>query len=186
MTDLEVWKDVPGYEGKYMVSNLGRILSRKWTEKQWNHPLGRILNQRTDKFGYKYVLFSVRQKKKRMSVHRAVALAFIPNPDNLSQVNHKDETRDNNYVENLEWCTALYNNRYGHRREKTSENSRGEKNGRAKLTEKQVLEIRSSYIPRDKNFCKRKLAKKYGVSYETITRIVCGTLWTYLLKEGTT
>jgi len=182
----EEWRDIPGYEGKYLVSNLGRILSRKWTMDKWNHPLGRILTQRTDDFGYKFVMLSSYPKRKRMSVHRAVALAFIPNPDNLHQVNHKDEIRDHNRVENLEWCTVLYNNRYGHRIEKTSTNSTGEKNGRAKLTESQVIEIRRSYIPGDKEFCKRKLAEKYGVSYVTITRIVCGTLWTHLLKGETT
>ena len=129
----EIWRDIPGYEGKYLVSNYGRIKSLKWSGIYGKHPEGYIRKQRTDAFGYKYIMLCTNGENKRMSVHRAVAMAFIPNPDNLPQVNHKDETRDNNIVDNLEWCTAAYNNRYGHRREKTSASSTGEKNGRALL-----------------------------------------------------
>ena len=179
----EIWKDVPGYEGVYKISNLGRVLSLKWAGKHGAHPDGLIRKQRTDNCGYKYVNLCNHCKHKRMSVHRLVAMAFIPNPDNLPQVNHKDEVRDNNHVDNLEWCTVVYNQNYGHRREKTSANSTGSKNANAILTEKDVLEIRRDYIPGDKDFCKRKLAEKYGVSYVTITKIVTGQLWKHLLKE---
>lgn len=182
----EVWKDVPGYEGQYRVSNLGRILSLKWSGKYGHHPDGIIRKLRTDEFGYKYVMLRTNGKSKRMSVHRAVAMAFIPNPDGLPQVNHKDETRDNNCANNLEWCTVLYNNNYGHKKEKTSASLTGERNGRATLTEQDVIEIRKTYVPGDKEFCKRKLAEKYGVTYVTITKIVTGQLWKHLLKEETT
>lgn len=180
---LEIWRDVPGYEGLYMVSNTGKIMSFQKVGLFGKNNNGRLLKQRTDKFGYKFVFLSKDGIKKRGSVHRLVAMAFIPNPDNLPQVNHKDETRDNNVIGNLEWCTVVYNNRYGNRRQKSSASSRGENNGRAILTEKQVLEIRKTYIPGDKIYCKRKLAEKYGVTYETITGIVCGRLWKHLLKE---
>jgi hypothetical protein len=179
----EVWRDIPGCEGQYLVSNVGRIKSMKWSGKYGSHPDGMIRKQRTDEFGYKYVMLRIAGKNKRISVHRAVAMAFIPNPDNLPQVNHKDETRDNNCVENLEWCTILYNNNYGHRKEKTSASSTGEKNGRAILTEHDVIEIRKTYVPGSKEFCKRKLAEKYGVSFVTIAKIVTGQLWKHLLKE---
>lgn len=180
---LEIWRDVPGYEGLYMVSNTGKVMSFQRIGLFGKNNEGRLLKQRTDAFGYKFVFLSKNGKKKRGSVHRLVAMAFIPNPENLPQVNHKDEVRDHNDINNLEWCSILYNNRYGNRRAKSSESSKGEKNGRAILTEEQVLEIRKSYIPGDKNYCKRKLAEKYGVSYETITRIVCGTLWKHLKED---
>lgn len=179
----EEWRDIPGYEGQYLVSSLGRIKSLKWSGIYGKHPEGYIRKLRTDSFGYKYVNLKQNGKSKRMSVHRAVAMAFIPNPNNLPQVNHIDEIRDHNSVSNLEWCSVLYNQNYGHRKQKASASSTGEKNARSILTEEKVNEIRSSYIPGDKNFCKRKLAEKYGVSYVTITKIVTGQLWKHLLEE---
>ena len=179
----EVWKDVPGYEGLYKVSNTGKVMSLQTVGLFGKNNNGRLMTLRTDKFGYKFVFMSKDGKKKRGSVHRLVALAFIPNPDNLPQVNHKDEVRDNNNADNLEWCTVTYNNNYGNRRLKASNSISGERNGRAILTEEKVLEIRRTYIPGDKEFCKRRLAEKYGVTYETITRIVCGTLWKNLKED---
>lgn len=179
----EVWKDIQGYEGQYRVSNLGRVLSLKWSGKHGKHPDGMIRKQRTDAFGYKYVNLSNHCHHKRMSVHRLVAMAFIPNPDNLPQVNHKDEIRDHNTADNLEWCSVEYNQQYGHRRERASISSKGENNSRAKLTEKDVIEIRKTYIPGDKDFCKRRLAEKYGVTYVTITKIVTGQIWKHLKEE---
>lgn len=180
---VEMWKDVPGYEGLYKVSNIGNVMSFHTDGVFGKNNHGRLLVQRTDACGYKYVYISKNGKKKRESVHRLVAYAFLPNPENLPQVNHIDEIRDHNTVSNLEWCTALYNQRYGHRRKRSSESATGEKNARAILTERDVLEIRKTYAPGDKEFCKRNLAKKYGVSYATITKIVCGKLWKHLLKE---
>ena len=84
------------------------------------YPDGRIFSYKTNKFlkktftnGYEFVELFNESGSKRMSVHRLVAEAFIPNPDNLPCVNHKDETRTNNNVENLEWCTYKYNTNYG-------------------------------------------------------------------------
>lgn len=179
----EIWKDVPGYEGLYKVSNLGNVMSFHTDGLFGKNNTGRLMVQRTDKCGYKYVYVAKGGKKKRESVHRLVAKAFIPNPDNLPQVNHMDEIRDHNTADNLEWCTVLYNQRYGHRRERTSISSTGERNARAILTEKDVMEIRRTYIPGDKEFCKRKLAEKYGVKMVTIGKIIGGKLWKHLLKE---
>ena len=98
----EEWKDIPGYEGLYEVSNLGRIRNKK---------TGRILKLETSHQGYKRIRFSKGGKK--FAVHRLVAEAFIPNPQNLPMINHKDEDKTNNAVDNLEYCDCKYNNNYG-------------------------------------------------------------------------
>lgn len=102
---IELWKPVPNYEGLYEVSSKGRI-RRLWKNSN------KIKSQDTLR-GYKKVTLFKNQIGKRFQVHRLVAQAFIPNPLELPQVNHKDENPSNNNVENLEWCTNLYNMRYG-------------------------------------------------------------------------
>ena len=106
----EYWKPVVGYEGLYEVSNWGRVksLPRNGTVKY-----ARILKLYTDKDGYLYVVLSKNNKQKLFKIHRLVAEAFIPNPNNLPMINHKDENKQNNNVENLEWCSAKYNSNYG-------------------------------------------------------------------------
>lgn len=117
----EIWKDIAGYEGKYQVSNLGRIRSLdRIVYNQGRHYFqnGKILKAGSQKSGYLFVTLYKAGKRKEYLVHRLVAQAFIPNPNGLSQVNHKDEDVTNNKVENLEWCTAKYNCNYGTRNEK--------------------------------------------------------------------
>lgn len=107
----EVWRDVKGYEGLYQVSNLGNI--RNIQAKPFT-----ILKHRITSYGYDRVaLYSGNRKRKDIYVHRLVAEAFIPNPENLPFINHKDEVKTNNCVSNLEWCTQKYNNHYGSRAE---------------------------------------------------------------------
>lgn len=91
----EIWKDVVGYEGLYKVSNLGNVYSNY---------VHRSLKQGNHRDGYKFVILNKNGKSKYMSVHRLVATAFIPNQDDLPEVNHKDEDKTNNCVDNLEWC----------------------------------------------------------------------------------
>lgn len=111
--ETEIFRDVEGYEGLYQISNEG-IVKSIWFGKE------RILKPRKDRGGYYTVGFWKDRKLKWYKVHRLVATAFIPNPDNLPQVNHKDECKTNNTVENLEWCTQEYNNNYGVRNEKAT------------------------------------------------------------------
>lgn len=108
----EEWKDIQNYEGLYQVSNLGRVKSfRQSTKLRCKSEY--ILKPFIANNGYSQVTLYNNTKKHKFLVHRLVACAFIPNPDNLPQINHKDEDRTNNVVENLEWCTAEYNNAYG-------------------------------------------------------------------------
>lgn len=97
-----ITKPIVGYEN-YLISTTGIITNKK---------TGRQLKQR-EKKGYMEVNIYNKGKRKTMLVHRLVAQAFIPNPSNLPQVNHKDENPRNNNVDNLEWCTQKYNNNYG-------------------------------------------------------------------------
>lgn len=105
----EIWKDIAGYEGLYKVSNLGRVKSlnylRKGIEKE------RIPNKNNS--GYLIVGLHKDGKIKTFLIHRLVAEAFIENVNDLPQVNHIDENKLNNSVENLEWCSAKYNSNYG-------------------------------------------------------------------------
>lgn len=105
----EIWKDVKGFEKLYQVSNTGLVKSLITN----NSRRKRVLKQKKTSRGYLSVtLFDNNGKHKYILVHRLVAEAFISNPDNLPQVNHKDEDKTNNNVDNLEWCTASYNLSY--------------------------------------------------------------------------
>ena len=101
---LEIWKDIEGYEGMYQVSNFGNV---KREDRHLKPGIGEN--------GYPLVVLSKEGKTKSFYVRRLVASAFLPNPNNLKCINHKDETRTNNRVDNLEWCSYKYNNSYGTR-----------------------------------------------------------------------
>jgi hypothetical protein len=96
----EIWKDISGYEGLYQISNYGKVKSFK-KEKNFGHLLSFSINHK----GYYQIVLTKNKKPKNWLVHRLVALVFIPNPNNLPQVNHKDTNKTNNCVENLEWIT---------------------------------------------------------------------------------
>ena len=113
----ELWKDIKGYEGCYKISNTGKVLSLKRILHTSYHNRLHVTNERILKShitrnGYELVSLNKDNKKDRYLVHRLVAEAFIPNPKSLPQVNHKDENKLNNHIENLEWCTAKYNGEY--------------------------------------------------------------------------
>ena len=115
---IEEWRTIVGYEGQYEVSSYGRVRSLDRYDRMNRFWKGRILNLHTGTGGYLFVGLSSNGNEKNYLVHRMVAQAFIPNPDNLPQVNHKDEDKSNNRVDNLEWCTSFYNNEYGTRKKR--------------------------------------------------------------------
>lgn len=108
---MEIWKDVPGYVGLYQVSNLGNIrsLSKK---RGWLQLRCRLMKVRKNKHGYLQVHLMNGNNRKTFNVHRLVANAFIPNPDNKPYVDHIDGVRYHNFVENLRWCTQKENMNY--------------------------------------------------------------------------
>lgn len=121
----QCWKDIPGFEGKYQVSNTGRIRSLNYRRTGKT----RVLKQATNKDGYKVIGLIKNGKYKTYFIHRLVALAFIPNPNNYPMINHKDENKTNNTVENLEWMSHKDNCNYGTRNKRVSEGMKG-KNGK--------------------------------------------------------
>lgn len=108
----ETWKDIPNFEGLYQISNFGRIKSFRKSRK-YKCQEEFILKNSVSNNGYCQVTLYTGKTRKKFLVHRLVANAFIPNPNNLPQINHKDENPLNNNADNLEWCTAKYNNNYG-------------------------------------------------------------------------
>lgn len=141
----EIWKDIVGYEGYYQVSNLGRIRSldvyvKHNTAGGKQFRKGCVLKQCTDNFGYKMVNLSKDSKTKQYRIHRLVAQAFIPNPNNYNIVNHKDEIPSNNEVSNLEWCTQKYNTNYG-----TAQQRRAKKLSRPVLQFTKLSEFVAEY-----------------------------------------
>lgn len=114
-----MWNDVKGFEGLYQVSDRGEVKRvehySKYKTTGTKLMPERIKTQGIDRNGYKTVMLYKGTSKKLCKVHRLVAEAFIDNPNSLPQVNHIDENKTNNKVNNLEWCDAKYNNNYGTR-----------------------------------------------------------------------
>lgn len=170
----EIWKDVKGFEGLYWVSNLGRVKTRKRQGSKGGLLKKRLLIQT----GYPYVdLQDVKNKKvERYTIHRLVAIHFIPNPENKPQVNHINSIRDDNRVENLEWVTNLEN--VQHSQAAGRFNHRGENNNSAKLTEKQVVEIKVLLAKGDLNNV--QIGKIFNATRENIRDIKHGKIWNHV------
>ena len=122
----EEWRDIAGYEGYYQVSSLGWVRSlERWVQDKFGMKAPyrippKILKPKRAQNGYLFVNLSKEGHAHPHRIHRMVAEAFIPNPDGLPEVNHKNEDKTDNRVENLEWCSVVYNNTYGTRLERTA------------------------------------------------------------------
>jgi hypothetical protein len=160
--EMEIWKDIEGYEGLYKVSNTGKVLGVK-REKE--------LTQHENHRGYLKVSLQKDGKRKNELVHRLVAKAFLENTEELPQVNHKDGTKTNNHVENLEWSSQSENMK--HAVEKgLLVRPKGESCYNAKLTNEDAQAIRERYA--EGGTSHRKLAKEFGVSAGVVHNILSG------------
>ena len=163
---MEEWRDVVGYEGLYMVSNCGRVKSLKFS----NGKREKIMKLSDRGNGYLRVSLSKDGESKHYNVHRLVAIAFIPNPDNLPYVNHKDECKTNNNVDNLEWCTVEYNNTYGTAKERQAEKLRGRPcSEEAKKKQSEKMKGRHYHTEESKKRISEKNKGKNGSKVQCIT-----------------
>ncbi|WP_205427339.1 NUMOD4 domain-containing protein [Clostridium botulinum] len=143
----EIWKDIENYKGYYQISNFGRVKSlRRKVRSGKGYRITEVLIKKPyEKLGYLRILLTKDGVSKDYAVHRLVAIAFIPNPNNLPEVNHKDENPSNPIVSNLEWCTSKYNSNYGTR------------------TQRRIEKIRKPVYQYDKEL---NLIRKYNGAYE--------------------
>lgn len=167
---VEIWKDITGYEGTYQISNYGRVKSLDREIHKNNgvieHRNGQIMKLLLDKDGYCILGLRIKNKiKKSFRVHRLVAEAFIENPDNLPEVNHKDEDKSNNCVENLEWCTCAYNINYGTHNQKVANSNKNHPN---KIIPICQFDLKGNFI---KEWSSLTLAsQEYSLPVTSITR----------------
>jgi hypothetical protein len=176
----EIWKDVPGYEGFFNISNLGRIetVSRKVKNNNYKGvriSKKRILQPFLMKNNYYAIKLCVNGVNKKFYLHRLIAQAFIPNPKNKREINHIDGNKQNNNILNLEWVDRKENITHALM---TGLLKTGEQCPWHKLTEKQVKKIRSEYIPFINGY--KNLGKKYGVSWQTIVSIIKNKSWKHI------
>lgn len=133
---MEVWKPINGYSERYEVSNYGRVRSKDMIVngrlKDCHKIKGRILKPCNDREGYKNVVLCINQQRKTFRLHRLVAIAFIPNPENMPEIDHIDANRSNNNVDNLRWSTRKTNSNNPITRKRVSESKSGELNPRFK------------------------------------------------------
>lgn len=158
---MENWKDIENYEGLYQISDKGRVR---------NSRSGRILIQKIRKKNsnaYHLIVLSKDNVKKCHQVHRLVAKAFLPNPNNLPCVNHKDENGENNNVENLEWCTHKYNTNYGTCIKRFSEKNK-----------KPILQIKDGTVINEFTSAVEAF-EKYGFNRPSISQCCNGIIKSY-------
>ena len=173
----EIWKDVVGYEGMYQVSDRGR--ARRISKGPGTYP-GRLLKPYTDAYGYLRVDLRCNGKRKNATVHRLVAEAFLgPAPSPKHEVNHKNGDRVDNRVENLEWVTRSENLTHAFRVLGSRHGiSQGEAHGQAKLTRRDVVEIRRLWATGD--YTQAELGEMFGVTQSTIHLIVTRKHWKHV------
>jgi len=162
-----IWKKIDGY-GDYIVYSKGDVISNKR-----KNPF--VLSKCKDSDGYYVVALYLNGERKTMKVHRLVAIAFIPNPENKPEVNHKDGIKANNYDDNLEWNTSLENTQHANITGLT--NIKGEKHIKCITNERTVLKIRNRH---KKGISYRVLSEEFSINRTTIRDIVTRRTWKHI------
>tara|TARA_R110000765_G_scaffold421407_1_gene527545 strand:+ start:240 stop:791 length:552 start_codon:yes stop_codon:yes gene_type:complete len=178
---LQLFKPVKGYEGLYEVSTYGNVKSLpKEKLTQWGLRVTRERILKVDTYhpkGYRFVTLIKNGIRKSHSVHRLVATAFIPNPENYPQLNHKDTIKDNNVVDNLEWCNNSHNQlhafKYG-----LNKPNKGEAHGMSKVTEEDVFKIREFH--QRYQISNRNLGLIFNITKHHVQQIVSRTTWKHI------
>lgn len=174
-TEIEIWKDIPGYEGLYQCSNFGRIKSlSRWLrcKNGFRKSKEKIMNICKDKIGYCYLDLGKRNKK---LVHRLVAITFIDNTENKPCVNHKNGIKFDNMACNLEWVTYSENEKHSY--SVLGKDIKGEKSHRHILKNEQVIEIKIRIKNGERN---KDICKDYPVIDKTISDIRRGARWSHI------
>ena len=171
--EKEAWVDVRGYNGKYKISNLGNLKSFHRNKE------GKINAFEIDKTGYKRIKLYLNKKGNHFFIHRLIAIAFIPNPENKPFINHKDGNKLNNSIENIEWCTPKENAQ--HAMDTGLNSNIGENHAHAKLKNKDVLFIRNEYNNSDNKVkITKDLSLMFSVHYAIIRGIVTRKQWKHI------
>ena len=173
-TMKEEWKDIKGFEGAYMISNYGRVLSLPRQGTRTTEPVLRSISMTHD--GYPRVRLLFKGKDKTVRVHRLVAEAFLDNPEGKETVNHIDGNKENNRADNLEWADRHEQMLHAYKKG-LKEGMKGSDNPYSKLSPEQVEAIRNEYVPQSKEHGTVALGKKYGVNNSTIGNIVRGVTY---------
>jgi predicted XRE-type DNA-binding protein len=160
----EEWRDINKYKGIYQVSNLGRVksLPRNRVKKE------RFLSYRPNNRGYNRINLTKNNKSKDFLIHRLVAEAFIPNINNFDTVDHIDNDKNNNCVDNLQWMNGICNWR---------KNNVGEDNPNSKMTKEKVEKIRNLY--KSNNYTQKKLGEIFNISKSQVSVIINNKNWKY-------
>jgi predicted XRE-type DNA-binding protein len=176
---MEIWKDVKGYEDYYSVSNTGKILSKR---------KNKLLSFGDNGRGYLFVNFYNEKGIKRFYVHRIIALSFLDNKENKTQVNHKDCNKSNNNIDNLEWNTADENIKHAvknkrfytseFQKQQTSKANRGSNSKVSKLKEKQVVLIKK-YLKLNK-YTQKQIAEMFGTTTANVGAIKRNKSWVHI------
>jgi len=164
----EIWIDIPNYDGLYQVSNLGRVKSLQYGKE-------RILKPNRNKYGYLMQAITKNKKLKLCTIHRLMMLSFKPDEYfEGAEVNHRNGIKDDNRLENLEWCTSSENQKHAYIMGLQKPQS-GYKNGMAKLTQEIINKIRTEY--KTENITQKNLALKYNISRSHVSGIITNKYW---------